>query len=148
MFFFAANGQETTWSSGQRLRTSVSATKPLHAHSQARKMKIIEDALALAGRKDRPQRRPTSNHRQNKVVVMFLFFIETINLEKSVDTAAKGRDNSNSPFPCQLRRQRDIRRKVVIIIIFTRIFTSAQSGLQAARVHTPASPEAFVELPD
>ena len=49
--FFSACGPETTWSSGQRLRTSVSATKPLHVHSQARKMKIIEDALALAGRK-------------------------------------------------------------------------------------------------
>ena len=65
--FFAASGQETTWSSGQRLRISVSATKPLHAHSLARKMKIIEDALALAGRKDGPQRQLTSNHRQNNV---------------------------------------------------------------------------------
>ena len=46
-------------------QASVSATKPLHAHSPARKMKIIVDALALAGREDGPQRQLTSNHRQN-----------------------------------------------------------------------------------
>ena len=40
-----------------------------------RKMKIIVDALALAGREDGPQRQLTSNHRQNnKEIICFISF--------------------------------------------------------------------------